>query len=136
MSRVGEGGRLKKRNCCLTCSIVCFVIMLVFIAALYIGGSFLFKTYVSPHIGGLELNDAIALAANVLSGKEASAAYTEEDLDSFYTDLSSAMFLSDKTEDELEYELVSEEKRAELAPAAALPTRPPARDPASAAEAL
>lgn len=118
MSRVGEGGRLKKRNCCLTCSIVCFVIMLVFIAALYIGGSFLFKTYVSPHIGGLELNDAIALAANVLSGKEASAAYTEEDLDSFYTDLSSAMFLSDKTEDELEYELVSEEKRAELAPAA------------------
>ena len=116
MSRAGEGGRLKKHNCCLTCSIVCFIILIVFFAALYFGGSILFKTYVSPHIGGLTLNDAIGLAANVLSGKETKPDYTEEDLDSFYSGLSEAMFLSEKTEDELEYELVSDEKRATLAP--------------------
>ena len=79
----------------------------------------MFKTYVSPHIGGLELTDALALAANVLSGKEAKPDYTEADLDSFYSGLSEALFLSDKSEDELEYELISDEKRATLAPVAA-----------------
>ena len=117
MSRAGEGGRLKKHNCCLTCSIICFILTIIFFAALYVGGTIMFKTYVSPHIGGLTLNDAIGLATNVLSGKEAEVTYAEEDLDSFYSGLSEAMFLSDKTEDELEYELVSDEKRATLAPA-------------------
>ena len=116
MSRTGGEGRSKKRNCCLTCSIVCFVIFVIFIAALYIGGSIMFKTYVSPHIGGLELNDALALAGNVLSGKEAKTTYAEEDLDSFYSGLSSAMFLSDKSEDELEYELVPKTTKESLAP--------------------
>ena len=92
--------------------------MIVFFVALYVGGTIMFKTYVSPHIGGLELNDAIALAANVLSGQEAETTYAEEDLDSFYSGLSEAMFLSEKSEEELEYELVPEAKRATLAPAA------------------
>ena len=118
MSRTNGEGRLKKRNCCLTCSIICFILLIIFIVALYVGGTILFKTYVSPHIGGLGLNDAIALAANVLSGKEAETTYTEDDLDDFYSGLSDAFFLADKTENELEYELVPKEKRAELAPAA------------------
>ena len=118
MSRAGEGGRLKNNNCCLTCSIVCFILLIVFFAALYVGGTVMFKTYVSPHIGGLGLNDAIALATNVLSGKETETNYTEEDLDSFYSGLSEAMFLSDKMEDELEYELVPDSSRATLDPAA------------------
>ena len=117
MSRTGEEGRLKKNNCCLTCSIVCFVIFIVFILALYIGGTIMFKTYVSPHIGGLTLNDALALTGNVLSGKESKPTYSEEDLDSFYSGLSDAMFLSDKTEDELEYELLSEDTKEALVPA-------------------
>ena len=119
MSRAGEGGRLKKRNCCLTCAVVTFIFLIIFVAALYIGGSIMFKTYVSPKIGGLELNDAIALAANVFSGKETKADYTEADLDDFYSGLSEAMFLSEKDENELEYELVPDEKRATLAPAPA-----------------
>ena len=97
MARTNGEGRLKKHSCCLTCSIVCLVLLIVFIVALYVGGTVMFRTYVSPHIGGLSLNDAIALAANVLSGKEAKATYTEEDLDDFYSGLSDAMFLSDKS---------------------------------------
>ncbi len=115
MSRTNGEGRLKKRNCCLTCSVICFVLLIVFVVALYVGGTILFKQYVSPHIGGLELNDAIALATNVLSGKEAKTTYTEADLDSFYSGLSDALFLSDKSENELEYELVPEDKRMTLA---------------------
>lgn len=116
MSRTNGEGRLKKRNCCLTCSIICFILLIVFVVALYVGGTILFKSYVSPHIGGLGLNDAIALAANVLSGKEAETTYTEDDLDDFYSGLSDAFFLADKTENELEYELVPEDQRAALAP--------------------
>ena len=116
MARTNGEGRLKKHNCCLTCSIICFVLLVVFIVALYVGGTIMFRTYVSPHIGGLELNDAIALAANVLSGKEIKPTYTEADLDDFYSGLSDAMFLSDKSENELEYELIPEETRATLAP--------------------
>ena len=116
MARTNGEGRLKKHSCCLTCSIVCLVLLIVFIVALYVGGTVMFRTYVSPHIGGLSLNDAIALAANVLSGKEAKATYTEEDLDDFYSGLSDAMFLSDKSENELEYELIPDETRATLAP--------------------
>ena len=119
MARTNGEGRLKKRSCCLTCSIICFILLIVFVVALYVGGTVMFKTYVSPHIGGLSLNDAIALAANVLSGKEAKADYTEEDLNSFYSGLSDALFLSDKSELELEYELVSDETRATLAPSVA-----------------
>ena len=118
MARTNGEGRLKKHNCCLTCSIICFVLLIVFIVALYVGGTIMFRAYVSPHIGGLELNDAIALAANVLSGKETKATYTEADLDGFYSGLSDALFLSDKSENELEYELVPEETRATLAPSA------------------
>ena len=117
MSRTNGEGRLKKRSCCLTCSVICFIFLIVFVVALYVGGSIMFKQYVSPHIGGLGLNDAIALATNVLSGKEAKTTYTEEDLDSFYSGLSDALFLSDKSENELEYELVPESKRATLAAA-------------------
>ena len=116
MSRTNGEGRLKKRNCCLTCSIICFILLIIFVVALYVGGTILFKEYVSPHIGGLGLNDAIALAANVFSGKEAKTTYTEDDLDAFYSGLSDAIFLSDKSENELEYELVPEDKRATLAP--------------------
>lgn len=116
MARTNGEGRLKKHSCCLTCSIVCLILLIVFVVALYVGGTFMFKTYVSPHIGGLSLNDAIALAANVLSGKETKADYTEADLDSFYSGLSDALFLSDKSEFELEYELVPDETRATLAP--------------------
>lgn len=119
MSRTNGEGRVKKHNCCLTCSIICFVLLLVFLVALYVGGTIMFKTYVSPHIGGLGLNDALALAGNVLSGKETKTAYAEEDLDSFYSGLSDAMFLSDKNENELEYELVPEATRATLAPLSA-----------------
>ena len=119
MARTNGEGRLKKHSCCLTCSIVCLILLIVFVVALYVGGTFMFKTYVSPHIGGLSLNDAIALAANVLSGKEAKADYTEEDLNSFYSGLSDALFLSDKSEPELEYELVPDETRATLAPSVA-----------------
>ena len=115
MARVAKSGRLKKHNCCLTCSIICFVLLFVFVAAVYIGGTIMFKTYVSPHIGGLSLNEALSLAGDVISGKEVKPNYSESDLDSFYSGLSSALFLSDKSEDELEYALVSEEKRAELA---------------------
>ena len=117
MARTNGEGRLKKRNCCLTCSIVCFILLVVFLVALYVGGTIMFKSYVSPHIGGLTLNDAIALAGNVLSGKEAQTTYAEEDLDSFYSGLSDAMFLSDKNENELEYELVPESVKRSLAPA-------------------
>ena len=116
MARTNGEGRLKKGNCCLTCSIICFILLIVFIVALYVGGTIMFRTYVSPHIGGLELGDAIALAANVLSGKETKATYTEKDLDDFYSGLSDAFFLSDKSENELEYELIPEETRATLAP--------------------
>ena len=115
MARIKEGGRLKKHNCCLTCSIVCFVLLLVFVATLFIGGSILFKSYVSPHIGGLGLGDALSLAGDVFAGKKTKPDYSEEDLDSFYSALSSALFLSDKSEDELEYALISEETRATLA---------------------
>ena len=116
MSRTNGEGRQKKHNCCLTCSIICFVLLVVFLVALYVGGSIMFKTYVSPQIGGLGLNDALALAGNVLSGKETKTAYAETDLDSFYSGLSDAMFLSDKNETELEYELVPEASRAAIAP--------------------
>ena len=132
MSRTNGEGRLKKRNCCLTCSIICFIILVIFNVALYVGGSIMFKTYVSPHIGGLDLNDAIALAANVLSGKEAKTTYTEADLDSFYSGLSDAMFLSDKTENELEYELVPEDARRALA--ASAPSVSAAEEEASSEE--
>ena len=115
MARVKEGGRLKKQNCCLTCSIVCFILLLVFVATLFIGGSILFKSYVSPHIGGLGLGDALSLSGDVFAGKKTKPDYSEEDLDSFYSALSSALFLSDKSEDELEYALISEETRATLA---------------------
>ncbi|HCU55703.1 MAG TPA: hypothetical protein DIC18_00030, partial [Clostridiales bacterium] len=115
MARVKEGGRLKKQNCCLTCSIVCFILLLVFVATLFIGGSILFKSYVSPHVGGLGLGDALSLAGDVFAGKKTNPDYSEEDLDSFYSALSSALFLSDKSEDELEYALISEETRATLA---------------------
>ena len=121
MSRTNGEGRLKKKhNCCLTCSIICFVLLVIFFVALYVGGTILFKQYVSPQIGGLELNDAIALAGNVFAGKEAKTDYSEKDLDSFYSGLSDAMFLSDKNEDELEYELVPAETRATLAPSASI----------------
>ena len=58
MARTNGEGRLKKHSCCLTCSIVCLILLIVFVVALYVGGTFMFKTYVSPHIGGLSLNDA------------------------------------------------------------------------------
>ena len=115
MPRTNGEGRLKKHDCCLTCSIICVVLLVVFFVALFVGGTILFNHYVSPQIGGLKLNDAIALTTNVLAGKEAKSDYTEEDLDSFYSGLSDALFLSDKSEFELEYELVPDETRATLA---------------------
>ena len=115
MSRVGGEGRLKKRHGCVTCLIINIVVLVIFIAALFIGGSILFKTYVSPQIGGVTLGEALSLAGKVLFGKETKRDYTEDDLDSFYTELSSSLFLSDKTENELEYELLSEEAKATLA---------------------
>ncbi|MBP5405326.1 MAG: hypothetical protein J6Y74_05230 [Clostridia bacterium] len=118
MSRTNGSGRLKKRHGCLTCLIVCFVIMAIFVAALFIGGSILFKSYVSPHIGGVTLTEALSLLGKVLNGKEAVPDYTEEDLDAFYTELSESLFLSEKTEDELEYELLSDEVKASLAESA------------------
>ena len=114
MSRTKGSGRTKKSNCCLTCLIVNIIILVVFFAALFIGGSILFKTYVSPHIGGVSLTEALSLAGKVFNGKEAQAEYTEEDLDSFYSRLSSTFFLSDKTEDEMEYELIPEEQKKAL----------------------
>ncbi len=114
MSRAGEGGRLKKNNCCLTCSIISFVLLIVFIAALFIGGNILFKQYVSPKIGGVGLTDALSLAGKFMSGKETKASYTEDDLDGFYTELSSSLFLSEKSEEELEYELLDDEAKASL----------------------
>lgn|GEM_PF-2906593 len=115
MSRTGGSGRLKKRHGCLTCLIVCLVIMAIFIAALFVGGSILFKSYVSPHIGGVTLSEALSLLRAALNGKEVSPDYTEEDLDAFYSELSESLFLSEKTEDELEYELLSEQAKAALA---------------------
>ena len=56
MARTNGEGRLKKHSCCLTCSIVCLILLIVFVVALYVGGTFMFKTYVCPHIGGLSLN--------------------------------------------------------------------------------
>ena len=114
MSREGEGGRLKKNNCCLTCSIISFILLIVFIAALLIGGNILFKQYVSPKIGGVGLFDSMSLARKLLSGKETKASYKEEDLDDFYSELSSSLFMSDKSEEELEYSLLSDDAKASL----------------------
>jgi len=114
MSRAGKSGRLKKRNCCLTCSIVCFIIFIVFIATLFVGGTILFNKFVSPYIGGLTLNDALALSANALSGEDAESNYDEKDLDGFYSELSHTLYLKDKTQLELEYELVPDAKRRSL----------------------
>jgi len=115
MSRVGKEGRSKKRNCCVTCLIINLIFIIIFIAALFIGSSILFKSYVSPHIGGVTLSEALSLAGKLLSGKEAKADYTEEDLDSFYTELSDALFLSDKNDCDLQYDLVSKADKAYLA---------------------
>jgi len=115
MSRVGEEGRSKKRHGCVTCLIINLVVIVIFIAALFIGGSIMFKTYVSPHIGGVTLGEALSLAGKLMFGKEAERDYTEEDLDNFYTDLSKSLFLADKTEEELEYELLSDAAKADLA---------------------
>ena len=114
MSREGEGGRLKKNNCCLTCSIISFILLIAFIAALLIGGNILFKQYVSPKIGGVGLFDSMSLARKILFGKETKASYNEEDLDDFYSELSSSLFMSDKSEEELEYSLLSDDAKASL----------------------
>ena len=92
--------------------------MAIFVAALFVGGSILFKSYVSPHIGGVTLSEALSLLRAALNGKEVPPDYTEEDLDAFYSELSESLFLSDKTEDELEYELLSDEAKASLAESA------------------
>ncbi|MBQ9370295.1 MAG: hypothetical protein IJU10_04380 [Clostridia bacterium] len=115
MSRVGSEGSRSKSHGCRNCLIANLVILIVFIAALYIGGSVMFKTYVSPHIGGVTLGEALSLAGKVMFGKEAKRDYGEEDLDNFYTDLSDALFLSEKTEEDYEYELLTEEAKASLA---------------------
>ena len=114
MSRVESGGRTKRHGC-LTCLIVNLVIIVVFIAALFIGGSVMFKTYVSPHIGGVTLGEALSLAGKLMFGKESKRDYTEADLDSFYSELSESLFLADKTEEDYEYELLSEDAKASLA---------------------
>lgn len=114
MSRAGEGGRLGKRNGCLTCLVVCLILLIVFIAALFIGGSVLFKSHVSPKIGGVTLSESLSILSKVLSGKETKATYAEEDLDDFYSGLSSALFLSEKSEAELEYEILPESAKEAL----------------------
>jgi len=115
MARTNGEGRLKKRHGCVTCLIINLVVLAIFIAAIFIGGSILFKSYVSPQIGGVTLSEALSLMGKLMRGKEAKIAYTEEDLDEFYSDLSSSLFLADKDAATLQYELVDDNAKRSLA---------------------
>ena len=86
---MGGPSESKKSHRCLTCCIICLVLMAIFVAIVIGGSAFAFNKFVSPMIGGVKFGSAVKLMSGVYSGernrkKILTNSYTEEDLSDFY----------------------------------------------------
>ena len=113
----------KKHHRCLTCCIICFVIILLFVGLAIGGSAIAFNKFVSPMIGGVKFGSAIRLLNGVYNGerqrkKILTNTYTEEDLSDFYDELNMHLFQQVRAKADLEAEfaaLSADEQEAVLA---------------------
>ena len=104
--------RRKRKSCTRRCVVHCLIyllVLLVFVAALVGGSAIAFNRYVSPQIGGLGFFDAARLMSGLYSGeRNRSKILTdtagEEDLNDFYDELYTHLFLDIRSESELKTE--------------------------------
>ena len=59
----------KKHHRCLTCCIICLVLVAIFVAAIIGGSALAFNKFVSPMIGGVKFGSAVKLMSGVYSGE-------------------------------------------------------------------
>lgn len=117
---MGAQSENKKSHRCLTCCIICLVIIALFVAALIGGSALAFNKFVSPSIGGVKFGSAVRLLGGLYNGnskrsraKILTDTYTEEDLSDFYDELNAHLFLKVRgvAELEAEYDALSDEDK-------------------------
>ena len=89
--------RRRRSNGCLKCLTTFLIVCILIVGVVYAGGMFACKQYAEPTVG-ITFNEALGVIGTIYGGKESKAVtkpYAEEDLDSFYTDLRSSLYLKD-----------------------------------------
>lgn len=89
--------RRRRSNGCLKCLTTFLIVCILIVGVVYAGGMFAWKQYAEPTVG-ITFNEALGVIGTIYGGKESKAVtkpYAEEDLDSFYTDLRSSLYLKD-----------------------------------------
>ena len=102
-----EGAPQKKKHRCLTCLIVCLVLLVVLTAAIIGASAIVFNKMVSPMIGGVKFGQALSLLSGALHANEkkiVTDGYSEQDLDDFYAELNSKTYQTVKSDTQLEQE--------------------------------
>lgn len=89
--------RRRRSNGCLKCLTTFLIVCILIVGVVYAGGMFAWKQYAEPTVG-ITFNEALGVIGTIYGGKESKAVtkpYAKEDLDSFYTDLRSSLYLKD-----------------------------------------
>lgn len=87
----------RKNHGCLKCFTSLLVFMVVLTGILYGGAYFAWGKFVEPK-AGMNFNDALSIVGGLYGAKESEVVtnpYKEEDLNSFYTNVSEALYLDD-----------------------------------------
>ena len=108
--------RRRRKSCTRRCLVRCLIYLLIlaiFVALLVGGSAFAFNKYVSPQIGGVGFFDATRLMSGLYTGernrnKILTDTATEEDLNDFYDEMYTHLFLDIRSEAELKTEYNTE----------------------------
>lgn len=120
MPRVKKG-RHASKNKCLSCLVICLIVIVVLTAGVMVGSVLAFNHFISPLIGGVKFFDCLKIL-NALTHADrnkiinSNEEFTAQDLNDFYMALNSMLYQKELTEEEYleRYEALPEEEKLNM----------------------